>query len=1072
MDVVLCPSCGEENPAKFRLCGYCGTPLAQDTSDAPAVAPAPPVVEARLPAREIRKTVTLLFTDLKDSTALTGSIDAEAMNEIKSRYFTAMAVQIRRHGGEVEKNVGDAIMAVFGRIRAHEDDALRAVRAAFGMQVVLAELNEEFQRFYGVQISNRTGVNTGEIVANTDPTADQNLATGDAVNVAARLEQNAPPGEVLIGEVTHELVQHHVEVERLLLTLKGKPEPVPAYRLVSVREGAAPVATGTPLLGRDREVGRLGAAYDAVLAEGRPRLVTVTGEAGLGKSRLIADFVASASADATVLHGRCLAYGDGITFWPLVEIVRSAAAVVDDDSADGARAKIAGLLPSQDPDREGAVDRVVSAIGLSTRDFPVTEIFWGARKLLEAQASTRPVVVVVDDIHAAETTFLDLLTHLVESPTPSPILVLCSARPEVAEIHTDWWEGTGGDRIELEPLDAEAVESIIDRLLGPASLSPTTRGRVVTAAEGNPLYVEQLVSMLRDRPADDDGDVVVPPTIAALLSARLDALTDPERAVIEPASVIGVQFPRDAVAELVPDPLRTTVGSHLDALRGKQLIEPTDLSGEDDAYRFHHVLVRDATYQSLLKRSRATLHEQFVVWAERVNAERGRETEFEEILGYHLEQAVRYRRELGPLDDHGRNLARRAATRLSNAGMRALDRSDMPAAASLLGRSIDLLDPRDPARLELVPELGEALMVLSRFDEASALVGVALEDARAVGDTRLEGRIRLRRLILQLVGGAIDTSPAVAEAEEVLATLVGLGDHGGAARAWRVLSLIHANAGHYDDIADAAEHLIEEGKASGEERLVRQGATGYAVAAVLGTTPVTEALGTCERILAEVKGDRRAEAIVCGAVAQLRAMQGDFEEARSMYRQEVALLADLGVSRESASTSIESARVEILAGDLATAESHLRRDDERLAELGERYFRSTVTGMLGRVLLLRGDLAEAEAFVVLAEALSESDDAWSQVLWRSARARLLSESSPERAHELAAGAVDFAESTADLELRGDAWSDLGEVHLTAGRQDAAYDAIDHALDLYRRKGDTTSAARASRRLDELTRAKN
>ncbi len=238
--------------------------------------------------------------------------------------------------------------------------------------------------------------------------------------------------------------------------------------------------------------------------------------------------------------------------------MRGAAEIPEDDTADQARERIIALLPPDDPDREAVVDRVVSAIGLSTRDFPVTEIFWGARRLLESRATSRPVVLVVDDIHSAEATFLDLLTHLIESPTPHPLLVLCSARSEISTLHADWWEATGRNRIELAPLGAEAVESIIDELLGHASLSPETRRRVVTAAEGNPLYVEQLVSMLRDRTTDDGDDVVVPPTIAALLSARLDALSDSERAVIEPASVIGVQFPGAAVHELVPDPLRTT----------------------------------------------------------------------------------------------------------------------------------------------------------------------------------------------------------------------------------------------------------------------------------------------------------------------------------------------------------------------------------------------------------------------------------------------------------------------------------------------------------------------------------
>ena len=378
-ETIRCASCGEENPSKFRLCGFCGTPLAAGTpviaGAAPTVAPPgpahPPVPAGQatddsnpfgsllapapsrpaatapiLPATEVRKFVTLVFTDLKDSTALTGSIDAEAMNEIKSRYFTSMAVEIERHGGKVEKNIGDAIMAVFGLIRAHEDDALRAVRAAFGMQKALAALNEDLKRYYGVQITNRTGVNTGEIVANTDPNADQNLATGDAVNVAARLEQNAPAGEILIGEVTYELVKQSVEVERLELTLKGKPEPVPAFRLIDVRSEPVPVlaAAAAPFVGREAEMAVLRGAFGEVVENRTARLVTVIGDAGVGKTRLISDFMASVRDDAAIFRGRCLAYGDGITFWPLVEIVRSAARIGEEDSPETARGRIAALL--------------------------------------------------------------------------------------------------------------------------------------------------------------------------------------------------------------------------------------------------------------------------------------------------------------------------------------------------------------------------------------------------------------------------------------------------------------------------------------------------------------------------------------------------------------------------------------------------------------------------------------------------------------------------------------------------------------------------------------------------------
>jgi tetratricopeptide (TPR) repeat protein len=577
--------------------------------------------------------------------------------------------------------------------------------------------------------------------------------------------------------------------------------------------------------------------------------------------------------------------------------------------------------------------------------------------------------------------------------------------------------------------------------------------------------------MLRDHDPGGDAEIVVPPTITALLSARLDALSAPERAVMEPASVIGLHFPAPAVGHLLPDQLRPALGSYLGTLQNKQLIQPSGETDEDDAYRFHHVLVRDATYASLLKRARALLHERFVEWADPVNRERGREIEFEEILGYHLEQAVRYRQELGPLDDHGRELGARAATRLARAGLRALERSDTPAAVNLLQRAIDLMDPREPARLELVPELGEALMGLSRFDDAARLLDDAMHAVLEVGDARLAARIRLRQLALELFGEDTQSAPALAEAlaeaEEIRTALEALADHGGAARAWRVLLLIHGNAGHYDDLADAAEHLIDEGRLADEPRLVRQGATGYAIGSVLGSTPVAEGLDVCRRILTEVSGDRLAEAIVCGALAQLHAMSGDFEVARQRYRQEVRLLSDLDVSRESASTSIDSARVEMLAGDLASAEAHLRRDDAQLAGMGERYFRSTVAGMLGRVLMLRGLPEEAQAFVVLCEALSDADDAWSQVLWRSTRARLVAEDFPRRALELAAQAVDLAATTSDLALRADTLSDLAEVLAITGSPAEARRMTARALSLYERKGDTTSAGRCRSRLEEL-----
>ena len=309
---------------------------------------AAPRTAAALPSSEVRKIVTIIFSDLKGSTALTEKIDAEAINEVKERYFTSMAAEITRHGGKIEKYIGDAIMAVFGLPRAHEDDALRAVRAAHGMTVAMDELNKDLLAFYGVEIAARTGVNTGEVVANSDPDAEQRLATGDAVNVAARLEQAAPANEVLIGEVTYSLVRPYVEVEEVEpLELKGKAERVPAYRLINVRDTAhdhQPTTVNAPLVGREPQLEALRAGLREVAGRGGARIATVLGEAGVGKSYLVDAFQQEVGTATTVLRGRCLPYGDGITFWPLVEVLRAAAAIADDDSPDEAIAKIGAAI--------------------------------------------------------------------------------------------------------------------------------------------------------------------------------------------------------------------------------------------------------------------------------------------------------------------------------------------------------------------------------------------------------------------------------------------------------------------------------------------------------------------------------------------------------------------------------------------------------------------------------------------------------------------------------------------------------------------------------------------------------
>jgi class 3 adenylate cyclase/tetratricopeptide (TPR) repeat protein len=1081
-ETVVCPSCGEENPGRFRLCGFCGTTLGTTTAPAP-----PPLaaVPAELGASEVRKPATFIFVDLKGSTALTERIDQEAMSEIKKRYFTVMAAQIERHGGTIEKYIGDAIMAVFGIPRAHEDDALRAVRAAHGMQRELTNLNADFQRFYGVELANRTGVNTGEVVANTDPTANQQLATGDTVNVAARLEQAAPANEILIGETTYDLVRSWVDVEAVEpLELKGKSERVPAFRLISVREVSAVHGAGTlqeaPLVGRVAEIATLEASLESATEASRCGSVTVIGDPGVGKSRLVREFTVRHGADTRVLRGRCLPYGDGITFWPLAEITREAAGIEEEDPPAIALEKIERMTAPAGDDGPAIAERIAAAIGLSPASFPVTELFWGARRLLETLAREQPVLAIVDDIHFAQPTFLSLIEHLVTAMVDAPVLLLTTARHALIEDHPDWGDRSAGPVIELGPLGVEESGGLVDHLLGGTELDATTRSRVVSAADGNPLFVEQMVSMLVDKgllrrvdgrwqPARELADVAVPPTIQALLASRLDDLSREERAVVEPASVIGQVFFEPAVEEMVPGPVRPAVATHLGSLDRKQFIARDDTDPEEETYRFRHGLIREATYGSLLKRTRAQLHERFVTWAERVNRERGREQEFEEILGFHLEQSYRYRTELGPLDDAGRELARRAAEKLGNAGRRAFARGDLPAASSLLQRASALLERDDPTGIEMRIDLAEAYSESGRFADGIAVLDELDASPSTVGDPRIAARSWMVRLGISMLTeelGEGGLAGAEAQASQALDVFQATGDIAGAARATRVIGALHSFAGRFSEAAEASHLAVTLANDASERRLASRAAAMYANFALAGPTPVSEARERFVQLLEQVKGDRKAEATIHATLAVAEAMLADFDAARERYRLARSIFHELGPSVLLASTSIEGARIEMLASDHAAAERLLRDDDAALAELGESYFRSTVAGLLANVLEAQGRDAEALDAAALGQELADEEDFYSQALCQAARAKVLAKrGEAEEAISLIEGAATTADGTSDLDFRGDMHADFGLVLSRLGRPEARME-WEMAARLYAEKGDVVGSQAIRERLQD------
>ncbi len=1055
--MVHCPSCGEENPPKFRLCGYCGTPL--------AAAPAP------LPAHEVRKTVTIVFCDLKGSTALGERLDPEALHEVKERYFNAMAAEIARHGGKIEKYIGDAIMAVFGLPRAHEDDALRAVRAAVGMREALARVNADLLARYGVTLGNRTGVNTGEVVANDDPTADQKLATGDAVNVAARLEQAVPENEIYLGEVTYQLVRDAVEVEPVEpLELKGKAQRVGAYRLVSARGLDGNLRRiDTPIVGRDTELAEIARIYAEVVAGPTVRLVTVVGDAGVGKSRLVHEVVERIAVGARVLRGRCLAYGDGITFWPL-RVMLGAAGVRDDDSPESARAKLIGFIGDSE-----VVDRLAAATGLSAATFPLHEVNWAARKVLEILAADAPVVALIDDIHWAEPAFLELLEHILTTSTGAPILLLATTRHDLLEENPTWGEQAGATRVMLRPLDDGAASQVVANLLGHASLPDDVLARIVEAAEGNPLFVEQMWSMLIDSGAlrlegarwvraDERAEINVPPTIHALLEARLDQLGRAERAAVEPASVIGLEFAQPAVQSLVPPSLRPAIHEYMTTLTRKQLIRLSRAVEAEPIYRFEHHLVRDTVYNGLLKRARALLHIEFVRWADRVNADRDRALEFEEILGYHLEQAHRYLSELGPLDEKGIAIGADAAQRLSNAAKRAFARGDMHAAANLYRRAVALLDESEPTRLVLLPEFGEVLLELGDFAQARTVLAEAQVMAERVANRRIAASAQLLRMRVRLFSAEPGdwTEETLRMADEIIPLFESEGAHSELARAWRLIGFVHGIAARYAQSSDAVSRSMTHARLAGDQRLIARNVMGLSSSTLLGPTPVPQAIERCEQMIAEGISDRQAESKLLCSLAQLHAMNGEFDKARALYRRGRALLRDLGQGVNAASTGIDLLTVELLAGDLVTAEREVMPDYDFLARTGETYFMSTIAALLSRVVRDQGRDDEALVFSQIAEGATAADDMESQALWRSIRAPIVARAGDlAEAESLARSAVELSQKSDAPQMQADALSELATVLMLAGRIGEARQGIDAAIAIYQAKGDVVSAARAT-----------
>jgi class 3 adenylate cyclase/tetratricopeptide (TPR) repeat protein len=997
--VSVCTACGHEIPEGAKFCPECGA------SVAPAAAP-----------REQRKTVTVLFCDVAGSTALGESTDPEALRALLARYFERMKEIVERHGGTVEKFVGDAVMAVFGVPVVHEDDALRACRAAIEMRDALPELG----------IRGRIGVNTGEVVTGTE----ERLATGDAVNVAARLEQAAEPGEVLIGAETVHLVRDAVELgEERRLDLKGKSEPVPAFPLTVVVGEATGRRFDTPIVGRERERRALDDAWERVRSERACHLFTILGAAGVGKSRLTAEFLLSLD-DVPVVRGRCLSYGEGITYWPVVEAVIQL-----------------GRRPS-DP---RAAMAIASLLGESDEPATADEIAWAFRKLLEESA---PVACVFDDLHWAEPTFLDLVDHIADWSRDAPILLVCIARPELLDRRSTWAGGKlNATTVLLEPLTAEETDELIERLLGDADLDQTLRAKIREAAEGNPLFVEQMLAMVAESP---NGDVVVPPTIQALLAARIDQLDPAERGVLERGAVEGKIFHRGGVEALAPD--EPDVPTKLMALVRKELVRPdrTQLPG-DDAFRFRHLLIRDAAYDGLPKTVRAELHESFAVWLEGHGSDL---IELDEILGYHLEQAHRYRVELGLGGEETDELARRAATRLAAGGERALLRHDGPGARVLLERSRALL-PMEERSLEPELQLVHAYFGAGELAEALSTADEVAARCRDHGDRPGELRALLARALVAHLAEGSGGSAARPLADEAIAVFEEAGDDAGLADAWLLVSENELSDLHWRACADAVERAIVHGKRGNNAIAVYAAELRQIPPQVYGPFPVEEALAFF--------GTHRSDGAFQEAFrGQLEAMRGNFEAAREAGRRAHERARELGVALLDAGMSQPATEVELYAGDAARAAEVGLEGVAALDALGERGWLSTVAGHTAEALYRLGRDADAWRLTEQAEEAGAADDVMTQMLIRQVRAKLLARRGEhEAAEQLARHAVALGDPTDHLEGRARAVCDLALVLAAAAKSDEALAAFEVARKLYDQKGHTVGAARVDELRSEL-----
>jgi DNA-binding SARP family transcriptional activator len=976
-------------------------------------------------AIESRRSVSVLFCDVVDSTRLATTLDAEAYRLLMSSYYEAATRVVLAHGGSVEKFIGDAVMAVFGFPELHEDDALRAVRAAVDVRGAIECLETK------QPLSVRLAVNTGEVVTSAED--DRPQVTGAAISVAAHLGKRAAANEILLGDKTFRLVRDAVFAEPIDLG-----DELHAHKLKGLQVGAERVPRGeAPLVGRKRELRKLRAAFQHATKERTCGVVTLVGEAGIGKTRLAREFVASVRDETRVVVGRCVAYGAGATYLPVAELVRG---VVPEATPAG----IASLLVGED-DSEQVAQRLAEVVGFAEGPAAPGESFWAIRRFLEVLARERPLLVAFDDMHWAEPTLLDLIEYLGEW-ADGPMLIVGLARGELLEAVPAWGGPTStGFLVELEPLAHGDVGALLDELAGGA-LAPHVRRRIVERAGGNPLFAEQLLALAAEAPSVSLDET--PATVEALIASRLHRLDPLELGVLRAAAVIGRLFTGPELEALVP-----VQDSVLRSLVRRALVHPMEARGQ---YRFHHVLVRDVAYHGIPKAGRAALHEQAARNLERRDGA-------DEIIGYHLEQAYAYRAALDRDLARAHALAADAGDRLGRAGIRAWKRADVAAATKLLRRATSLLPETDPSRGWLLCELGLALRAAGQWPAAHGMLEDAIGIAIEAGDRGLElrARIELAHGRIHESGDAAAVSDHLDLAASAIPTLEELRDDRSLGRAWLLIGLIRGNfqlqyAALEEAAVKASRHYRSAGWSSSTSLSALMNALYY------GPRPVARALETCDRLMREHSGDSASEANILQWLGGLEAMRGRFDEARRDIARAKEIYEELGLRLAAVDgCGLVLADVETLAGRMDVAEQQLREACGVCLQMNQAALLASRAAELGDVLCSLGQYEEADEWTQRSRETTDVHDLHAGVSWRGVAARLAARRGDfDLAVRLVDESIKIMRRSDALNQRAKVALDHAEVCRCAGRQDEARRGVKHALRLYAAKGNEAGAANA------------